>query len=190
MMIPTEAQAIALMEKYGKGNPHLPRLLKHVLAVKALASELARKVPPCNARPNMRVDMRAIVAGSILHDIGRLSFGPGSREAIRHGIRGAEILRKEGIDESIARICERHIGIGIRKQDIASQNLPLPERDFIPETPEERIIAYADNLIFGAMRGTEKMVEDRFEKLLGEDYGSRVRDFHAEMHGLLGLPNA
>ena len=53
------------------------------------------------------------------------------------------MLREEGL-ERYARVCERHTGAGITVHDIESRNLPLPRRDFLPETIEEQIICYAD----------------------------------------------
>ena len=60
-----------------------------------------------------------------------------------HGSLGARILRAEG-HEALARICERHTGTGLRAADIRALGLPLPAVDLLPETPEERIICYAD----------------------------------------------
>ena len=41
-------------------------------------------------------------------------------------------------------MCERHTGAGLSLHDITSQDLPLPHQDFLPETPEEKVICYAD----------------------------------------------
>jgi uncharacterized protein len=38
--------------------------------------------------------------------------------------------------------------VGLSKEDILSQNLPLPPRDMMPETIEEQIICWAD-LFYG-----------------------------------------
>jgi uncharacterized protein len=46
--------------------------------------------------------------------------------------------------EKFARICERHTGSGLTAEEIVSGGLPLPERDFLPETLEEKIICLAD----------------------------------------------
>lgn len=47
--------------------------------------------------------------------------------------------------EQIARICERHTGAGLTKEDIVSQNLPIePVRDLVPETLEEKLVCLAD----------------------------------------------
>ena len=47
--------------------------------------------------------------------------------------------------KQIARICERHTGAGLTKQDIVEQNLPItPPRDLVPETLEEKLVCLAD----------------------------------------------
>ncbi len=92
---------------------------------------------------------RLVIEASYLHDIGVCKVDApdidchGADPYIRHGILGREILESEGLLMH-AMICERHTGVGITKDDIKTQNLPLPERDMIPETLAERIICYAD----------------------------------------------
>ena len=46
--------------------------------------------------------------------------------------------------EPFARICERHTGSGITAEEVRKEQLPIPERDFLPETPEEILICLAD----------------------------------------------
>ena len=53
------------------------------------------------------------------------------------------MMREEGYDRH-ARVCERHTGAGLSAREIEQQDLPLPHRDFLPETIEEKIICYAD----------------------------------------------
>jgi len=95
----------------------------------------------------------------------------GTMPYICHGTIGAEMLRevsasKQGLAElqdgvstqkvgladlqdevieSLARICERHTGSGLSRQDILDQQLPIsPVRDLLPETMEEKLICLAD----------------------------------------------
>jgi uncharacterized protein (TIGR00295 family) len=62
-----------------------------------------------------------------------------------HAVEGAKILRKDGFDERIVKIVERHIGAGLTAKE--AKEFGLPERDYIPETIEEKIVAMADNLV-------------------------------------------
>ena len=61
-------------------------------------------------------------------------------------------MRKEGVDERIVRIVERHVGAGLTEEDAVY--LGLPPKDYIPETREEKIVCHADNLIGNRTRIT------------------------------------
>jgi uncharacterized protein len=102
------------------------------------------------------VDLTFIEEAALLHDIGvAMTDAPsldchGTAPYILHGVLGREILEKEGLPGH-GRVCERHIGVGLTVADIRAQNLPLPLRDMVPETMEEKIIACAD-LFFSKKR--------------------------------------
>ena len=106
------------------------------------------------------IPLETVEAAAMLHDIGIfLTNAPdidchGSEHYIRHGILGAELLRKEGFDEEIARVAERHTGAGLTIDDIDRQQLPLPRKDYCPETMLEKLICYADKFFSksGAMQ--------------------------------------
>ena len=79
---------------------------------------------------------------------------------------GGAMLRAYGKEhdldlEVFVRICERHTGAGLSAEDIRAQGLPLPEKDFLPETPEEKLICFADK--FYSKSGN--MEEKSFEKV-------------------------
>jgi len=172
----TEKQAIKLLEKYAPDKESLDNVLWHSKAVQKAALKLMNDID-CN--------WEFIKTACLVHDIGRFNMPPKKGpEAIKHGIEGAKILKKEGWPKKFQKVCENHIGIGIRKQDIEEQNLPLPLKDYIPETKEEKIIAYADNLVKGNKIVDETYVVERFKKELGEKYGKRVEKFHEEIREL------
>ena len=133
-----------LYRYYQPGEPITTLLWKHSEQVAALAVEIARN------NPNLHIDIDFLHEAAMLHDIGVFrTHAPsinchGSAHYIQHGIIGAELLRAEGM-EAHARVCERHIGVGLTIDDIVSQNLPLPHRDMQPETLEEKLVCYADN---------------------------------------------
>lgn len=103
----------------------------------------------CDAHPEMGFDRQFVEEAAMLHDIGIFRCDAlgiachGTEPYICHGRIGAELLRSEGYERH-ARVCERHTGAGLSLHDITSQNLPLPHQDFLPETPEEKVICYAD----------------------------------------------
>lgn len=115
--------------------------------------------------PEFDIDADFIEEAAMLHDIGILRcnapgiFCTGTEPYICHGIIGAEILRREGFPKH-ARVCERHTGAGITSEEIASQHLPLPQRDYLPETIEEIIICYADKFFSKSHPEKEKTYEE------------------------------
>ncbi len=106
-----------------------------------------------------------ITAAAMLHDIGIcLTDAPsigcnGKQPYIAHGILGAELLRKEGFPEVMARVAERHTGAGLTVEDIDKQNLPLPRKDYCPETELERLVCYADKFFSKSGEMKEKSAE-------------------------------
>ncbi|MBS3126211.1 HDIG domain-containing protein [Candidatus Woesearchaeota archaeon] len=170
----TEKEAISLLKKYSPDERVFKIVLNHVKAVQKKALAMAQGIPG--------LDLELIKIGSLLHDIGRFKTGPGPK-GIRHGVIGGEILRKEGVGQ-YASIAECHIGAGIRKEDIEKQKLDLPLKDFIPETKEEKIVAQADNYIFGDKEAPFEKVLERFEKELGHDYAERVKRMQKEIDGM------
>jgi len=68
----------------------------------------------------LAIDCHLIVAGAILHDIGRCRS-----HRLDHGIIGAKILRKEGIVEEVAQVAENHLFGGITKTEAREFGLPF-----------------------------------------------------------------
>lgn len=132
---------IKIIGKYYKTNSKAYIILvNHSRAVTEKALSVAEKFD---------VDKEFISEAAMLHDIGIfLTNTPnldchGFHPYIAHGYLGREILEKEGYPRH-ALVCERHTGVGITKEEIIKNKLPLPHRDMIPLNLEEKIIAYAD----------------------------------------------
>ncbi|MBN2644327.1 MAG: HDIG domain-containing protein [Desulfuromonadaceae bacterium] len=170
-MHPTPAfDPIALLQKYYLPHTRAYAILKqHSQAVADKALAVATRL---HARHPL--DLALVFEGALLHDIGILytatpSLGCyGQQPYICHGLLGAELLRREGLPHH-AQVCENHIGVGLTREDILRQNLPLPHRDMVPETLEQQIIAYAD-LFFSKnpkKLGTERSVEQVRRSLNG-----------------------
>ena len=98
---------------------------------------------------DLPVDVQFLEEAAMLHDVGIFRCNApsicchGTEPYIRHGVIGGELLREEGFPRH-ARVCERHTGTGLTRQQIERQQLPLPMEDFVPETLEEEIVCYAD----------------------------------------------
>ena len=137
-------KVLNLIHKYYAGQPELEQiLLKHSEDVAQKVLEIAE------AHPEFHLDRQFLFEAAMLHDIGILYVDApgicchGTKPYICHGMLGAELLRNEGLPAH-ARVAERHTGTGLTKEEILRQSLPLPPRDFVPETLEEKIICYAD----------------------------------------------
>ena len=137
-------KVLNLIHKYYAGQPELEQiLLKHSEDVAQKVLEIAE------AHPEFHLDRQFLYEATMLHDIGILYVDApgicchGTKPYICHGMLGAELLRNEGLPAH-ARVAERHTGTGLTKEEILRQSLPLPPRDFVPETLEEKIICYAD----------------------------------------------
>ena len=134
----------ALINKYYQPGTTLYKLyVVHVCMVTNKALEIARRLKlPLE-------DQILIEEGAMLHDIGICQTNVpqigcfGSDPYIRHGLDGAEMLRREGL-EAQALIAERHLGVGLSRDYIVSHQLPLPAKDFVPQTLPEKIVTYAD----------------------------------------------
>lgn len=100
--------------------------------------------------PEIKLDKKKVILGALLHDIGiRFTDAPdlgcyGKKPYLAHGYLGFELLSKEKGYEDIAPFCERHTGSGIKKEVIIENKLPLPQRDLIPISMEEKLVCFAD----------------------------------------------
>lgn len=155
-----------ILKYYRPGSLSYRILVSHSLKVKGKALEVARKY--MKNHPNTRLDMHFIGEAAILHDIGIfLTHAPrigchGEEPYVKHGILGAELLRKEGLPKH-ALVCERHVGLGLGKKEIREQNIPLPEKDFRPVSLEEKIVAFADKFFSKGSEGEHAVEEIRKE---------------------------
>ncbi len=135
-------QYFELLKKHSLEEKYYKIVLKHGLAVLSKSIEIINKKELYD-----KADFDLIVSGSLLHDIGSFgfmkNFSKKQEDYITHGIIGGKILRSEGLKKE-ALIAERHIGAGLSKKYIIENNLPLPQKDFLPITLEEKIICYAD----------------------------------------------
>lgn len=123
------------------------------------------------------VDLDLIKCGTMLHDVGRIKTN-----GIEHAYLGADLLRDLNIDEKIAKITERHIGAGIPAHEAIA--LGLPQRNYMPETLEEKIVAHADNLVHGVKKvNLEFVIEKWKSKNMNQASIDRLISLHKELLG-------
>jgi len=144
-----------IIDKYYAHTPELKQvLLLHSEQVRDRALSIVSR------HPELNVDKQFIAEAAMLHDIGILFCDApkihchGNHKYIEHGWLGAELLRKEGLPLH-AGVAERHTGAGITLEQVIREQLPLPEKDYCPQTTEEEIICYADKFYSKSHLGQE-----------------------------------
>jgi len=180
-----QEDCIHLLKKAGCS----PAVIEHSLAVAEYAREIAMRynerhsnhvnrantTDPTN--PTDQADLELVTMGALLHDIGRARSN-----GINHAVIGAEIARSFGLDATIVRIIERHIGSGIPPDEAVQ--IGLPAGDYMPETIEEMIVAHADNLV----DDTERIgIAERIRRITAREFDSdaieRMRRLHTTVMG-------
>ncbi len=117
------------------------------------------------------MDVQMVNDGALLHDIGIMRcqapsiLCEGTADYLHHGVLGAQMLREygqeKGVDmEAYARICERHTGTGLSKEEVVRLGLPVnPPHSLEPETLEEKLICLADKFYSKSSPDKEKSME-------------------------------
>lgn len=129
---------------YIPGTPLYQTLVHHSRIVTQKSLAIARTLDHLN--PNLEF----IKTAAMLHDIGifmtrAASIGcTGESPYICHGYLGRKLLDEQGLPKEYGLVCERHTGAGITRENIIKNDLPLPARDMVPISLEEKIICCAD----------------------------------------------
>jgi uncharacterized protein len=172
-----EKEGLALLIKAGCSSS----VIDHCKTVAGYAKEIAVKIIENEVKKGIPVDIdiEAVFIGGLLHDIGRAKT-----HGIRHAVEGAAIAVENGLDEKLVRIIERHIGAGIPVDE--ASGLGLPEKDYMPVTIEEKIVAHADNLVFGDKIVTvEELIENLKRKNFDEKVIHRFIELNDEITAML-----
>jgi uncharacterized protein len=133
-----------IIDKYYPLDNELKSIyMVHARKVADLALDMARN------HPELNLDLQFVEEAAMLHDLGIfLTDAPrihcyGKAHYLCHGYLGAEILRSLGYERH-ARVCERHTGTGLLKEQILANGWDLPAKDMLPETLEEQLVCFAD----------------------------------------------
>jgi len=139
-MLPTDQQIEQMHHKHAKTDADFNLVYQHCQVVEAIAMQLL------DAKPVADIDRDLLHVGCLLHDIGAYDVLEDGHfvQGVRHGIFGEEILRNEGLPDAVSRLASHHTGVGLTKQDVIDQGLPIPVADYLADTDEERLIMYAD----------------------------------------------
>ena len=129
-------------------------VIQHCIAVCKKAMKIAANFDDA--------DKDLIRKGALLHDIGR-----SRTHGITHAIEGVEIARGYDYPVEVLNIIERHIGAGITAEEAVK--LGLPEKSYVPETLEEKIVAHADNLISGSEEVGMDFVIEKWRRIVDSE---------------------
>jgi uncharacterized protein len=154
--------------------------VSHVSLVTANALKIAKGLGLDQAQ------LRFIEEAAMLHDIGIVKVHApeigctGELKYICHGVEGRKILESEGLAEH-ALVAERHTGVGISVEQIIERNLPLPQRDMLAVSLEEKIISWAD-LFYSKTPSKllhEKTIDEAYDSIknYGEEGIVRFREW-------------
>ncbi len=133
MDLPTDDEIRALHERFAPNAAAFELVYTHCRIVCEIAESLL----------DTDLDRALVRAGALLHDIGVYRLAAGEAY-IRHGILGRELLGATDVPEVVARFCDHHTGVGLNRDDVLRQGLPLPPDDYLAETPEQELVMYAD----------------------------------------------
>jgi len=149
-------------------------VIEHSRKVAALAMEIARRIK----ERGVKVDMDAVYAGAMLHDVGRART-----HGIMHIVEGVRIAKKYGLPSRILNIIKHHGGAGIDEEE--AKKLGLPPGDYSPVTIEEMIVAHADNLT-GYNYRKFRTVYAKFLKKAGREAANKLRMLHEKLSEMAG----
>ena len=140
--LPTYDEVVTLHKKYAPHDDGFNLVFTHCQIV----WDIAKQLIDAN---NLNIDKDLVQVACLLHDVGvyRLFLDDGTidhKNYIQHGTLGYELLKQEGFSESICRFASHHTGVGLGRDEIIKEHLPLPHEDFFAETSEEELVMYSD----------------------------------------------
>jgi len=170
--LPSSTEALRLLHDIGCSD----EVIAHCKLVSRIAEDIAKL---CKVN-GIDLNLDLVVIGAILHDLGR-----SKTNSVQHGVVGAQLAREMKLPEELTLIIERHIGAGIPSEEAAS--LGLPDREYLPQSLEEKIVAYADKLVTGSRRTTIDSEISRLSEELGPSHPAirRLKDLDKEIRSLL-----
>jgi uncharacterized protein len=177
----------ALIETYYPKHSDLYRVLvDHSCKVARKSLEIARNLA------HLAPDLDFIEKAALLHDIGIfMTRAPtigctGKSPYICHGYLGRQLLDDQGLDPAFGLVAERHTGAGITLDNILQANLPLPKREMVPVTLEEKIICCADKYFSKSPKNQDKemtphLITAALTKI-NPEHGKRFAGWVEEFH--------
>ena len=166
--IPNDSECICMLRDAGCKH----RVIVHCCTVRAVADEMLNGIKGVNKE--------LVVAGALLHDIGR-----SIDNTILHACVGADIIGKLGLPKDLVEIVRKHTGAGLDDDDV--RELGLPPGDYMPQTLEEKMVAHADNLVSGNRVTTHRHASEKLISNNAPRGAERIEKLHWELSKLYGM---
>lgn len=163
---PDEAECLNLLEAQGCTK----RVLVHCCTVTAVAKAISEGI---------ECDRDLVIAGAMLHDIGR-----SVDHSVMHAVVGHKIVQSLGLPDELAEIVRKHIGAGLDREE--AEEMGIPSGDYIPRTIEEKIVAHADNKVSDNRVVDHTHTSGRLRAKGASRGADRVEALHAELSALYG----
>lgn len=165
--LPNDIQCIDILYEVGCKK----RVIVHCCTVRAVAEEMMNHIHPA--------DVSLVIAGSLLHDMGRAVD-----HTIMHASIGAKMAEDLGLPKELVDIIRKHTGAGLDDEDVLEMG--LPPGDYMPRTLEEKIVAHADNLVSDNKVVNHKYSVDKLRSKGAIRGADRMESLHRELSKLYG----
>ncbi|HKM13777.1 MAG TPA: HDIG domain-containing protein [Candidatus Methanomethylophilaceae archaeon] len=159
---PNEKECIQILNEAGCSS----RVILHCRTVKEVADVISKNIP--------RADKDLVMAGALLHDLGR-----SRNHTILHAVIGAEMILELGLPKEVAEIVRRHTGAGLDDDDIEA--FGLPQGDYFPRTIEQKIVSEADNLVSDSNLVSHLVPVEKLRKKDAPNGAERILALHKEL---------
>ena len=135
-------------KKYAASDLILDLVWTHCNIVADICLNLIEK----NNLSNAEYHPGVVVQAALLHDVGVYACDgyewltnqpPFNKPYVQHTLAGAWILKQEGFCAEVIQSAYVHAGVGITKDDINNFGLQLPQGEYVPTTPIQRLVTFA-----------------------------------------------
>jgi uncharacterized protein len=113
----------------------------HSDLVADVALVIARRVK----ESGFQIDLDTVEQGALLHDLGisatRDDLSP------QHASIGAEMARKRGFPEAVARCIESHELLGLPRNEAEDLGVTMNRGSYVPQTWEEKAVMFGDHVV-------------------------------------------
>jgi uncharacterized protein len=109
-----------------------------------LVADIALAIGERVRRAGHSINLETVEQGAMLHDIGICATWDDASPI--HATVGADMVRKLGFSEEVARCIESHELLGLPKDEAQALGMPIYRDTFVPQNWEEKVVMFADHV--------------------------------------------